>query len=377
MTYQQDFHMTLPSNASLELYPDNSLASYRTKLPERVDLDGDNWEVGLSEIQYARTWFNVERGEMMEVEFGHRSFINFPFFVPKFDLPFQEQVAHLLEFLNTELEHNLDGVIKFVRGGDRIVRLVDVMSANTKVVVSRSLAEFLNWKPLASGPYVDLGKWNEGKLTAFDLDKNDGKWFVSVTVSLPVTQLPVPPGYYPTPEILIEHLNKLLEFNIPEGRRFYFTYNPLVKRITLNVPPPFHKNLSNRTRQPEIFAARLNAPLAGMLGFENPGRLYGDEAVTAEHALQIHAGLTTIFVHCDIVRPSVVGNVLAPLLRAVQISGKDGDFVNEIFTVPYYRQLLRRGFESVHIYLTDDVGEIIPFQSGRVSVTLHFRKRFG
>jgi len=113
-----------------------------------------------------------------------------------------------------------------------------------------------------------------------------------------------------------------------------------------------------------------------MLGFDNPDRLYGDETVEAEHALDIHAGLTTIFVHCDIIRPSAIGNALAPLLRAVQISGKDGDFVNEIFVRPYYRQLARTDFETVHIYLTDDAGEIIPFQSGRVTVTLHFRRRF-
>ena len=53
-----DFYLTLPSNASMKMYPDNTLAHYITDLPRRIDLTGE-WECGLAEIQYPHTWYNI------------------------------------------------------------------------------------------------------------------------------------------------------------------------------------------------------------------------------------------------------------------------------------------------------------------------------
>ena len=53
-----NFYLTLPSNSSMSYYEDNTLASFTTRLPNTIDLEGD-WEVGLVEIQYPHNWFNV------------------------------------------------------------------------------------------------------------------------------------------------------------------------------------------------------------------------------------------------------------------------------------------------------------------------------
>jgi hypothetical protein len=50
------FYLTLPSNASLDVFPDNKTTEYRVKLPQPTDLDG-NWEVGLYSISYPNTWY--------------------------------------------------------------------------------------------------------------------------------------------------------------------------------------------------------------------------------------------------------------------------------------------------------------------------------
>ncbi len=57
------FYLTLPSNSSLDYYPDNTLTHYFTKLPHGIDLSGGQWEVGLVEIQYPHTWYNVKDDE--------------------------------------------------------------------------------------------------------------------------------------------------------------------------------------------------------------------------------------------------------------------------------------------------------------------------
>jgi hypothetical protein len=59
------FHLTLPSNASMKYYPGNTVAKYTTKLSNRIELDGD-WEVGLAEIIYPNSWYNMKEEYMKE-----------------------------------------------------------------------------------------------------------------------------------------------------------------------------------------------------------------------------------------------------------------------------------------------------------------------
>ena len=57
-----DFYLSLPSNASMKVHPDNTLAHYITDLPQRISVSGE-WECGLAEIQYPHTWYNVREGD--------------------------------------------------------------------------------------------------------------------------------------------------------------------------------------------------------------------------------------------------------------------------------------------------------------------------
>jgi len=56
------FHVTLPSDISLDLYPNNTASRFTVKLPDRVELDGD-FEVGLAEFMYPHTWFNFDNSD--------------------------------------------------------------------------------------------------------------------------------------------------------------------------------------------------------------------------------------------------------------------------------------------------------------------------
>ena len=55
------FYVTLPSNSSMDCYPDNSVARFTTKLNGVLELEGD-WEVGLTEISFLSDIENVLNG---------------------------------------------------------------------------------------------------------------------------------------------------------------------------------------------------------------------------------------------------------------------------------------------------------------------------
>lgn len=50
--------MTLPSNASMDMFPRNTSSDYRIQLQAPLSLTG-KYEVGLTGLNYSRTWFNV------------------------------------------------------------------------------------------------------------------------------------------------------------------------------------------------------------------------------------------------------------------------------------------------------------------------------
>ena len=58
------FTVELVSNASPQLFPNNTLSSFTVFLPEQVNLDGQ-WEVAISEISYPSMYQNVTEGKIM------------------------------------------------------------------------------------------------------------------------------------------------------------------------------------------------------------------------------------------------------------------------------------------------------------------------
>ena len=57
------FYVVLPSNSSMDVFPDNKVSSFRVNLPHSLNLDPDKWEVALKEIQFSYSWYNIRRGK--------------------------------------------------------------------------------------------------------------------------------------------------------------------------------------------------------------------------------------------------------------------------------------------------------------------------
>ena len=58
MEGEEQFYVTLPSNNSMNYFPNNVLSSFKTKLATPLSLQG-GWEVALVEFIYPFSWFNV------------------------------------------------------------------------------------------------------------------------------------------------------------------------------------------------------------------------------------------------------------------------------------------------------------------------------
>ena len=59
---ESEFYVTLPSNSFMQYFPDNNTSNFVTKILRKLQLNGE-WEVGLAEIDYPHTWYNIREGK--------------------------------------------------------------------------------------------------------------------------------------------------------------------------------------------------------------------------------------------------------------------------------------------------------------------------
>ena len=63
MAGREGFYMTLISDGSMESFPNNTGAQFKTLLPQALDLTDGEWEVGLTEMMYSTSLKNISDEE--------------------------------------------------------------------------------------------------------------------------------------------------------------------------------------------------------------------------------------------------------------------------------------------------------------------------
>ena len=136
-----------------------------------------------------------------------------------------------------------------------------------------------------------------------------------------------------------------------------FSHDTLSRKVTVH--------LQNKT---EVYFSDIGQ----MLGI-SPNKVISRTS-NAERAVGLGHGFQDLYVYCDIIQSQYVGDALVPLLRIVPVEGKDGERISKSFIRPQYLPVSRKQFESIEVNIKRDTGETVPFELGKVLLTLHFRQ---
>ena len=109
-----------------------------------------------------------------------------------------------------------------------------------------------------------------------------------------------------------------------------------------------------------------------MLGFTAEQPI--SKTTTAEREADLEQGFHDLFIYCDMIQAQYVGDALVPLLRIVLVEGSDGQRISKSFLRPQYVPVSRKQFETIEVNIKRDTGESVPFEFGKVLLTLHFRQ---
>ena len=165
-------------------------------------------------------------------------------------------------------------------------------------------------------------------------------------------------GYYNDPLTLLYHVNKGLHSLWSEKTRALMSYSSVTQKMTLHMTPN------------TVFIIPDHSSTTSMLGFRTPVVSDREEEeviprhppstyhpsdssypfhVEANDVVNMTQGFNTLYVYTDIVESRIVGDTLAPLLRALPISGRHGDILSDRFTNIHYVPLLCSTFHSIEV----------------------------
>ena len=269
-------------------------------------------------------------------------------------------------------------------------------SASMKLYPDNTLAHYITDLPRR----IDLtGKWECGLAeiqyphTWYNIGVKDTWMFLNEMNPMGLSSsAKISAGYYKTPMTLMNHFNKRLDSMSTDKVRAKMSYSAITQKMTLHAST-ISSSPTPPTQPPQSAEAPLpSALLAAMANAEEGvythpslrGRNIGlTPSVTvvappketadgpysyrteAANVVQMDQGYDTIYVYMDVVVSRIVGDSLAPLLRALPVAGSHGATVSDRFTNIHYVPLLYSHFKSIEMDIRDDTGRRVPFEYGR------------
>jgi hypothetical protein len=201
----------------------------------------------------------------------------------------------------------------------------------------------------------------------------------------------IPDGYYGTVDALIEAIHgsikkfwidkvTLIQHMIGDNDELRVAYKPFLSKLSNVRKSPAVSLLYDTTTQRINF--RLSRNVVRAIYFSPNlmsalGLSHGieEQFVVGEYPPNLLGSISTMYVYTDIIAPQIVGNVRAPLIRNVAVSGAYGSVVTVDFPNIHYVDLLNRNFQSIGISIKSEAGSTIPFNFGKTIVKLHFRRK--
>lgn len=312
MTTKHEFFITLPSNVKSD-NNENTITHYKTPLKKRLIFpQNEEWKVGLAEIMYPKSWFNIK--ESCRLHFMRQNGLVILFEdIPK---PQENGILDQNEFIN------------YIEAGyySSIEELIEKI--NRKLFY------------LCPGNNQPELKFNKNKNTAILIcgKTQDNEKFIPVFTA---------------------EINRILGFIDDYGLSFH-------DKLTFST----YSKKSKKTDNQRKILSQYKKVIDEFQNYLERGYIVGPMRT------DIKAGLSSIYIYSNIVEHSIVGDAYAQLLRTIPINDqhKWGDVIHHDFDKPHFIPLQARNFDTIEIDIKDDTGKRIPFQIGRVVVKLVFRR---
>ena len=313
-----DFYITLESNADLENNPTNSASKFKVSLQVPLDLRGE-WETGLGQIIFPHSWHekiladNKNMHNIFAIKLhvdgdgrkkdGTENTASSAYWRNLYIQPTNHHtIKDLVIAIRATCESSKSLQVQFIYRGQKGYPVdTDHIRINTVSKVKLAIN-------------LDLAR-----ILSYDVDKiRKEKWTTGVTIQ------------------------KLYGGLGDEWLVVHHQYQSIAKEAERQfLPSPLHENI-------QLKMSNIN----GNTGiFQN------------------------IYINSDLIQTQFVGNVRANVLRVIAPIQKKGEIETFIFNPIFYLPLRITKFNTIEINITSDTGTLVPFDGGVVVVVLHLRRK--
>lgn len=138
-----NFYITLPSNASMNFYSDNTASNYTIRMPRTFYLEG-KYEVALAEIQYPHTWPSMKPN--LDYYVCHRLIGTEDARCSRIPLGYYKTVKQLCDEITTRIAEREETHDLVVFKYHEITRRVHIATDEYEVSFSPALAQILGFE---------------------------------------------------------------------------------------------------------------------------------------------------------------------------------------------------------------------------------------
>lgn len=371
---EDQFIYILTSDGCMDVYPDNKTSDFRIMLKDPIDLE-DDWEVGLLDINYPYTWTNVGPAAKVYMKY------------------FLDHKVHEIEFPDWQC-HSMKEVIKFIE--KRLTSEEEGVGGKQTSKVHVGLDELGRFKLGSAAPEFDYGfSQNMMKLLGIAGHEEAEKFTMEAFESRHVARERLYTVYkdenpFDANEEVIHKLKATRD---------------LVALTRIMLPYVDHKKVNEFEANEDVIPSyvpeeiREDVISATILGLFNEWgaswtflRNYAyflfhlkdfydySENFPPRKLKGVTPGILNpvlrMYVYTNIIEPVDMNDGTKKLMKLVNTRGESYKTTHELYTHPTYHPVLRGGkIAMIHIYISDETGERVPFQHGTVVLTLHFRRQ--
>ena len=215
------------------------------------------------------------------------------------------------------------------------------------------------------------GNWNVGlaEIQFPVLWKNviDGYLTVRFEEEANPLQCKLHDGIYETLDELLEEIfNALSSAQLQND--VVLRYDKILNRISLDVRD-----------KAKGFAIGFSKNIMNMLGLTKKEGEYYKTGTYVGTSPDISEGFSALYIYSNVVQSRIVGDTMAPLLRVVPLKRKEKTHPSSVNWVRFqhvqYSPVNKTQSDTIEVNIRRDNGDVVPFESGKVVLTLHFKKQ--
>ena len=397
-----DFSIYLPSQ-TLNNYSENLTSDYSILLPSNLSLKG-NYECGIKEIIFPKTWYNIHRDyaylyiRKRTYYYHGTSQLNFDWILVKIESGFYFHPDQLIDEILQKIRLTL--TLEGLNPKYYFYSKIRYNKHSNKVILDLAFGESIQFSPVLAGKLGFVSpthRWNKRETdsvvdaalaTCNNPYVKNPEAILSGDQQDPNLWLSALPGdelncnvitEFEKWEIFEREMEELphLVFS-PSGKIAYEKYLTKKREMGLetkniNITEVLPHNIKDLDF-PRFPEENLIVKDYYKIGYAKLNMIL-KKNIRATNTIDLNLTTHNLYIYSNIVSEMIVGDVYAQLLKIVNTrNGAYGENVFIRYENPDYVKLNSNYIKNIRINIKDSLGENFKFQSGNVLIKLHFRK---